>query len=211
MDGDLGGWQVHAAYAAAWASFGALHSLLAHEPWRTRLKQACGAQARLVYNAIALVHLGLVYAAGAWLFRGLPAIMWPTPVVAALTAVHVAGWVLLVVAVRGYEPNRLIGVTQLSEGRRGVTAPADDEPLRTDGLHDRLRHPLYAAGLLILWGQALGGWGLATAVWGSLYLVIGARLEERRLSALWGKAYDDYRARVPAFLPRLGRHRAAPP
>lgn len=207
MSGGLGSWPAHAAYAAAWASFGLLHSLLAHEPWRTRLKRACGAHGRLVYNAIALVHLGLIYAAGGWLFRGLPAVLWPTPVAGALMVVHLSGWVLMAVALRGYDTGRLAGLAQLAERRRGIAEPSDDEPLKTEGLHAVVRHPLYAAGLLILWGQALGAWGLATAAWGSLYLVLGARAEERRLGTLLGDAYDRYRRRVPAFIPRLRRHR----
>ena len=51
-------------------------------------------------------------------------------------------------------------------------------------------------------GQALG---LATAVWGSAYLVIGTAFEERKLRRLYGQAYEDYRARVPAFVPWKGR------
>ena len=75
--------------------------------------------------------------------------------------------------------------------------------MHTDGLHARMRHPLYTAGLLILWGLASSEAGLATAVWGTLYFLIGARCEERRLITLFGDAYRDYRQRVPAFLPRL--------
>ncbi|MCJ7676604.1 MAG: hypothetical protein MUO35_02640, partial [Anaerolineales bacterium] len=33
------------------------------------------------------------------------------------------------------------------------------------------------------------------------YILVGSRLEERRLSAEFGEAYDEYRHRVPALLP----------
>ena len=39
----------------------------------------------------------------------------------------------------------------------------------------------------------------------SLYIAVGMRLEERGLLRRFGKAYDDYRARTPALLPRLFR------
>ena len=201
----LGTWQAHLVYALAWLSFGALHSLLAHEPLRSRLKRACGVYARLTYTAIAVVHLVAVSAAGVWLFRSFPWTIWPWPIVALLVAVHLCGWALLFAVLRRYEAGRLLGTAQLAERRHGVADPADDEALMTSGPHAVVRHPLYAAGLLILWGQALGAHGIATALWGSLYLVVGARLEERRLSIVFGQAYDDYRRAVPAFVPKWRR------
>jgi len=35
-----------------------------------------------------------------------------------------------------------------------------------------------------------------------LYLVVGARLEDRRLERLFGDDFRRYRAEVPGFLPR---------
>ncbi len=205
MDGSLGTWQAHLAYALVWLSFGALHSLLAHEPLRSRLKRACGAYGRLTYTAIAVVHLVAVAAAGGWLFHSSAWVIWPWPVVGLLMLVHLCGWGLLLMVLRRYETGRLLGTAQLAERARGIEDPSDDEAMLTDGPHAVVRHPLYAAGLLILWGQAFGAFGIATALWGSLYLVVGAALEERRLSLLFGQAYEDYRRAVPPFVPRLRR------
>ena len=55
---------------------------------------------------------------------------------------------------------------------------------------------------MILWGLVRDPVSLATAVWGSLYLMIGTYFEERKLRRLYGKAYDDYSRRVPPFIPR---------
>jgi protein-S-isoprenylcysteine O-methyltransferase Ste14 len=82
---------------------------------------------------------------------------------------------------------------------------SDDEPLRLDGLHRFVRHPLYTGVFLILWGRVDGDFELATAVWGSLYLLIGTWFEERRLVKLYDGSYVDYRRRVPAFIPWRGR------
>ncbi len=207
MDGSLGTWQAHLVYALAWLSFGALHSLLAHEPPRGWLKRVCGVYGRLTYTAIAVLHLAAVAAVGAWLFRSVPWTIWPWPLVGLFVLVHLCGWVFLLTVLRRYEAGRLLGTAQLAESRRGIADPSDDEALMTAGPHAVVRHPLYAAGLLILWGQALGGFGIATALWGSLYLVVGARLEERRLSVIFGQAYNDYRRAVPAFVPRLRTRR----
>lgn len=72
-----------------------------------------------------------------------------------------------------------------------------------------IRHPVYAAGLWIVFGLALlnGTWFgpvlavfLALGVWGWLRLV-----EEKELIERFGPSYAEYRKRVPAFWPRLGQ------
>ena len=80
-----------------------------------------------------------------------------------------------------------------------------DEGLRIDGLHRYVRHPLYSGLFLMLWGHAQTEFALATAFWGSVYLVIGTLFEERRLIARYGQAYAAYRSRVPAFVPWRGK------
>lgn len=112
--------------------------------------------------------------------------------------VHGAGWVVLVASARFYDLGRLAGLAQW----RG---DSEDEGLRTDGPHAWVRHPLYAGGYLILWGAAGTPLGLATALWGSLYLAAGTWLEERKLLRLYGPAYAEYRRRVPALVPWRGR------
>lgn len=118
----------------------------------------------------------------------------------ALALVHLGGWAVMLFSARFYDLGRLGGLTQL----RHPDQPAD-ESLRRDGPHAWVRHPLYSGGFLILWGAALSPLGLATAVWGSLYLLIGTACEERRLLARYGQDYAAYRARVPAFVPWRGR------
>ena len=79
------------------------------------------------------------------------------------------------------------------------------EPLATGGLNAFVRHPLYSGLFLVLWARVSNDLTLATALWGSLYLVIGSRFEERRLLRVYGEAYARYRAAVPAFVPWKGR------
>jgi protein-S-isoprenylcysteine O-methyltransferase Ste14 len=191
-------------YAVAWLTFGAGHSLLAGETLKRRLHALFGAYYRLSYNLFAVVHLALVWWVGAWAFRGLDgsdlgSSLGPVPIV-----VNLAGWLLMLVGLGGYDLGRLGGTRQIRNHLKGIVEP-DDEPLRLDGLHRYVRHPLYSAGFLILWGRVSDEFGLATAVWGSLYLLIGSGFEERRLLRLYGTAYADYRARVPAFVPWKGR------
>ncbi len=193
----------HALYALAWLSFGAGHSLLAAEGVKARLRPLLGPWLRLAYNAVAVLHFALVVAAGRLLIGdaglGLPA--WSHVV---LSAVHLLGWAVLLASARWYDLGRFGGLTQIRLARAGVAEP-EDEPLRLDGPHRWVRHPLYLGAYLILWGAAQTEFGLATAVWGSLYLAIGTRFEERKLLRLYGDAYADYRRKVPAVIPWKGR------
>lgn len=193
----------HLAYTLAWLSFGALHSLLARSPVKDRLRPLLGPWYRLAYNGLAVVHLTFVWGVGWFALAGAGAFGLPGWTRDLLLAIEIAGWLLMAVALTGYDLGRMGGLSQIRNHRRGLAAP-EDEPLRTDGLHRFVRHPVYSAGFLILWGRIGGEFNLATAVWGSLYLVIGALFEERWLLTLYGPAYADYRRRVPAFVPWKG-------
>lgn len=68
------------------------------------------------------------------------------------------------------------------------------------------RHPIYTGLLLALAGTALARDSLA-AVLGLALLVAGfvvkLRQEERLLLERFGRAYQTYRAEVPALIPRI--------
>ena len=147
----------HVAYAAVWASFGLGHSLFAGQTAKRRLS-ALGRWYRLVYNAIATVHIAVVLGAGWWLLGDRPPFATPWPVGAAQGVLAGLGFVLLGWASRFYDMGRLAGIRQVRE----PTVP-EDEPLRLDGPHRYLRHPFYAAGLMIFWGLAQSPLGLATS------------------------------------------------
>jgi len=194
----------HALYALLWLSFGFVHSWLAGAGVKGRMQPFFGAYYRLVYNLIAAAHLGAIGTIGAWMYEGghetVPFTEWR----GFLSVLAVAGWTLMILALRTYDVGRLLGTAQIRDHRTGRPVD-DDEPLITTGFHAYMRHPLYTAGYLILWGAAWTDLGLMTAVWGTLYLFIGSRFEERRLRRLYGEAYRDYALRVPAFFPWRGK------
>ena len=177
----------------AWLGFGLSHSLLAG-------RDLGGRWSRIVYNLIALAAFAAVGSVGAATLADQPAFDLPGWGRIALGTVHLGGWTVMLLAARFYDLGRLGGLSQL----RHPEAPAD-EGLRQDGPHAWVRHPLYSGAFLILWGAALSPLGLATALWGSLYLLIGTWCEERRLLARYGDGYAAYRTRVPAFVPWRGR------
>ncbi len=201
-----GSLEAHLVYALAWLSFGGGHSLLASDGAKRWLRPVFGAFYRVVYNAFAAIHLGLVW----WLGHSIIGDSVPFDFHAGprsfLFAVYAVGWLIMLAGLRGYDLGRLAGTHQIRGDLRGGE-DTEDEPLRLDGLHRYVRHPLYSGAFLILWGGVTGDFELATAIWASLYLLIGAWFEERRLLRLYGAEYAEYRHRVPAFVPWRGRVR----
>lgn len=192
----------HALYALAWLSFAAGHSVLAGRRAKARL--GLGAWTRLAYNLVALLHVMLVLAAGRLLLGDAGGWERPYGLATAQGVAAAAGLAVFLWGLSGYDLGRFAGTAQVRAHLAG-RALAEDEPLRIGGAGRYVRHPLYAGGLLMLWGGVADAYTLATAVWASLYLVAGMGLEERRLLALYGDAYRDYRSRVPALVPWRGR------
>jgi len=79
--------------------------------------------------------------------------------------------------------------------------------LATAGAYARLRHPQYVAFVLVMSGFLLQWPTLPTVLMFPILVAVYVRLarhEEQEVAAEFGAAYQEYRARTPAFLPRLG-------
>ena len=80
--------------------------------------------------------------------------------------------------------------------------------LARTGVYARLRHPEYAAFVVIMIGFLLQWPTLITLAIFPILLLVYVRLarrEEREALARFGETYQRYRARTPAFFPRIGR------
>ena len=90
--------------------------------------------------------------------------------------------------------------------RQLVTIPQylKEETLVITGLYRWMRHPLYTAGMLFIWLTPVMtiNW-LALYVGVTLYTLVGAYYEERKLVKMFGRAYEDYRKRTPMLIPGL--------
>jgi len=79
------------------------------------------------------------------------------------------------------------------------------QPLLTEGIYSRIRHPRYLEVLLVMASLSLIANNLAAYVnWiiGIPSVLLIVRIEERELRDRFGAEYDAYRARVPRFVPR---------
>jgi len=84
----------------------------------------------------------------------------------------------------------------------------ESQPTRlvTDGLYAYIRHPLYIAGLIFIWfspDMTLNRLVLWVIL--SLYILIGAYFEERKLLNDFGVEYAEYKAKTPMLIPGLSK------
>jgi len=189
-------------YAFAWLLFAAVHSLLARPPVQKKIESYVKSWYRLLYNLLALTSVAIVLMAGkSWLSNKRFAIFENQPAEIFTFVVQLLGFVVLVLAFASYDKGRFIGITQVITGER--VSSATNEPLQRSGLNRWVRHPLYTGAFLVLWGGSISLLGVWTALWGTLYLVIGSLFEERKLVNTYGDDYLRYQQDVPQFFPRL--------
>ena len=87
-------------------------------------------------------------------------------------------------------------------GLRPILEGEKTAKLVTKGFYAQVRHPLYLFGLLILWlTPTLTLNFLALYISLTLYIIIGAYFEERKLMLEFGSAYTDYKSRTPMIAP----------
>jgi len=196
--------QAYLVYGLAWGAFGLAHSIFASAIVKRRLVHVFGRAYRLAYNGFAIVSLGATFWIGFQVFAGTEAFQLSRGVKMLLGATEISGWFLMFFALGQYDLSRFAGTHQMKASNSNSPGD-DDETLQTKRLHLYVRHPLYSAVFLVLWGAVWTPFGLATAIFGSVYLLIGTYFEERRLLARYGQSYGEYRSRVPAFIPWKGR------
>ncbi len=103
-----------------------------------------------------------------------------------------------------------LGISVLIEGWREVYQAQREGRLATDRLYNVVRHPQYTGIFLAIFGQLVHWPTIPTLmlfpviVWAYYRL---AKREETEMVARFGKAYAEYRERVPMFFPRRGEWR----
>jgi protein-S-isoprenylcysteine O-methyltransferase Ste14 len=189
-----------ALLALGWIAYFALHSLLAS----LAVKRAVAARwprvvpaYRLGYNAIAVALVAPLVVwtlahPGAALWRWSGAWGWVADGLALLALIGVA-WTL-----RDYDGSEFLGLRQWRDREARVE---DQERLHLSALHRFVRHPWYSLGLVLVWTRDMDAARLVAALLATGYILIGLRLEERKLLEYHGERYRAYRARVPALVP----------
>lgn len=187
-------------YAAFWLVFAVLHSALARQQVQRELERQLAGYYRLAYNVVAVLKLSIVYQVGrAWLDVGHFSLFDNSAFFYSALFIKYLGIAVMLLAVMMYDIGRFTGITQALTGER-VSSSAH-EPLQRRFLNRWVRHPLYTGAFLILWGGAISTFDVWTAIWGTLYLLIGTVYEERKLVRIYGEEYRRYQREVPKYFP----------
>ena len=165
-------------------------------------RSAVALWAKSLVNAV--LFFGVFMVALPWLAHHLLPMQLPVPpgrrtwVAGVLALVGISAWIAC--------------LDTFSRHGRGTPLPADaPRHLVTTGLFRRVRNPIMAAEICVIWGAAVYLASLGTALY-AIAISIAAHLlvvhvEEPELRKRFGQSYADYCRNVPRWLPKLGRQR----
>jgi protein-S-isoprenylcysteine O-methyltransferase Ste14 len=184
-----------------------VHSLLASLGAKARARQWFGPNTdrwyRLAYNLFGgisfLPILGLLaFLPDKFLYR----IEMPRLLFTSLG--QLLGAVIIVVGIWQTGAGSFLGLRQIW----GTEDPSQNQELVVRGIYRWMRHPLYTGGILVIWFTPVMSVNLLTLfICLTIYLIVGARFEERRLIHEFGEAYKRYMRRVPMLIPRAPKKR----
>jgi methanethiol S-methyltransferase len=180
--------------------WGIVHSILASTGFKDLLRGRLGNGFmkfyRLLYNIFAVISLApvlylMISLPDKTLYRISPPwnyLMWTGQAVSAF---------LLLIAVLQTDVLAFVGLRQLVEGE-------EKSDLVTSGLYRFVRHPLYTFSLSVLWlspSMTVNTFIVYAAF--TIYILIGAVFEERKLMREFGEKYANYKSKTSMLIPGL--------
>lgn len=182
-------------------AWGIIHSLLAAVAFKERMQRAFGPASMRFYRIGYNLFSALSFIPILWLAAVLPdRVLYriPAPWLYLTLGGQLLAVVLEIVGLLQTDTLSFIGLRQLIEGEE---KPA---PLVLRGLYRWVRHPLYTAGLLFIWLAPVMTANLLTlCAAATVYIIVGAYFEERKLLREYGADYAEYQASTPMLIPGL--------
>jgi protein-S-isoprenylcysteine O-methyltransferase Ste14 len=153
---------------------------------------------RLGYNAFSVLTFApILYLA--WTLPNQPLYDVPAPWSYLMVGGQALSLLLLFAAFLQTDVLSFVGLSQLFG-----TGEQAQGPLVTRGLYRAVRHPLYTFSMLLLWlSPSVSQNSFALYLGVTLYFIIGAYFEERKLLRDFGEAYAEYKRRTPMLIPGL--------
>lgn len=181
--------------------WGVIHSFTASLEAKEWVRRRLGEEGMRYYRLAYNVFSGITFGPILWLMTVLPdheLYQIPAPWVYLSLVGQFVAVVLLVAGVLQTDTLSFVGVRQLFEGKERSAQ------LVTHGLYRWMRHPLYTAGLLFIWlAPVVSENTLIVMIAATVYILIGALFEERKLEREFGTAYAEYKAATPMLIPGL--------
>lgn len=178
--------------------FAGLHSFLATDYIKDKARMLFGKVFRfyrLMYTFISFFTFApaflvwLKYTASTPLVYSLPEPLYPFIII-----IRSGALVMFVYAIFQTDIFEFIGIRQ--EKTKTI--------LITGGAYGIVRHPLYTGGIILLFTRMdMSLLDLTAVLLVSVYLAIGAFIEEKRLLSVLGEEYRKYQQRVPMLIPQL--------
>lgn len=99
-----------------------------------------------------------------------------------------------------YDSLSFFGIRQIMNlGKTGTTNPYTS--IKKNGLLGVVRHPMYFTLMVFLWSTIFTLMDLIVNTLLTIYVIIGTRLEEKKLVLEFGEAYVKYQHEVPMLVP----------
>jgi len=187
----------HLQLAVLWILFGVFHSVFASNRFKTAV--FAGLPGFRPYYRAAYVLFAFSTLGGVLAYQ----LAIPSPLLLEANwrpagyTLMAPGGLLMAICIRKY-------FLSLSGLRSLVRQQVVKGPLRVDGVHRYVRHPLYLGTFMLVWGVFLAIPTLSLLVMAiaiHAYTLLGIRYEEAKLIREFGFAYLEYCARVPRLLP----------
>ena len=183
---------------AAALLYGFIHSLIAANGFKHQIYRILGDGAkryyRLFYSIFAIITLLPVMILTSFIpDETLYSI--PAPLVYLTAALQIVSVGLIIYSVMQTGAFQFIGLSQ-------AFGQDHKDTLNTAGLYRYVRHPLYTFSLVVIWltPTMTRNFALLYAAL-TVYILIGAMVEERKLVQTFGPAYQEYRRKTPFLIP----------
>jgi protein-S-isoprenylcysteine O-methyltransferase Ste14 len=186
-----------------WLLFYIPHSILALESIKTKLSQQfpfLKRYYRILYNAQSLLLFAIAFLYQRQL-QSLLLFQVNSFFYAIAIVLMLLSFLIIALSFRHYDKYEFLGLQQY---QLATFNAAIGSTLNSKGLNQYVRHPLYSATFMFLFGYLLYKPFDTTLIFVLIsvaYLIIGTYLEEAKLSKQFGEAYKLYKQKVPMFIP----------
>ena len=185
-----------------WMVWCTLHSALITKSVTDYMERKLGDRYRfyrLCFNIFSLVtFIPLVLFSVS--IRGVPIFRWQGLLAIVKYLMLATSLFLFIAGGAHYRMSQFLGIHQIKTGSASQVL-SKEGMFQTSGILNVLRHPWYAAGILIVWARDITLSIFLINLVVSAYFVIGTILEERKLLHEFGDTYREYQKNVSMLIP----------